>query len=404
LEATIPRLDEGGEKASVMGRELPENSLAALREAMVHADGIEFDLRMTLDGHLVFHHDRTPMIPTREKRGGPTYVEAWTLDELREFGAETFDDMLADTTISTAWREQAKVGVIEIKRPHPRHTGRGWWNDDRRDLEHMSTMAAKVDSALNEAEIPVQNTVLYAFHPRMPDLVKTAGWSRPWSRLTPNLPPYGSGAVQRALAAPSFVRNSFARLVRTHRSAGSPMMPCALDYLHGMRRYVPLGRSVGLTGRALQRLKATLEGFPAYVWPAPYRMEATLIDAGLSLISDSVTDPRVRHVDGRLRWKRMATAPLEGGMPSVGSDEEARSMLKQLDAEVAPWHELDTEAHRRHLDIWRKRWGWKRGVDELMADVGEGGNTMPWESVRMIGHRGAGKTPRPVLHRVAPQT
>ena len=71
-----------------MARELPENSLAALREAMVHADGIEFDLRMTLDGHLVLHHDRTPMIPKHEKEGRPTYVEAWTLDELREFGAE----------------------------------------------------------------------------------------------------------------------------------------------------------------------------------------------------------------------------------------------------------------------------------------------------------------------------
>ena len=387
-----------------MGRELPENSLAALREAMVHADGIEFDLRMTLDGHIVFHHDRTPMIPKQEKQGRPTYVEAWTLDELREFGAETFDDMLADSVISTAWREQAKVGVIEIKRPHPRHTGRGWWNDDRRDLEHMSTLAAKVESALNEADIPAQNTVLYAFHPRMPDLVKTAGWSRPWSRLTPNLPPYGSGAAQRAVAAPSFLRHSFARLVRTHRAAGSPMMPCALDYLHGMRRHVPLGRSVGLAGRARQRLKATLEGFPAYVWPAPYRMEGALIDAGLSLISDSVTDPRVRHVDGRLRWKRMATAPLEGGMPSVDSDEEARSMLKQLGEEVAPWHELDAGAQRIHLDTWRKRWGWKRGVDDLMADVGEGGSTMPWEAVRMVGHRGAGKTPRPVLHRAMPQT
>ena len=96
-----------------MAKELPENSLAALREAMVHADGIEFDLRMTLDGHLVLHHDRTPMIPRHEKEGRPTYVEAWTLDELREFGAETFDDMLTDPIISTAWREQAKVGVIE---------------------------------------------------------------------------------------------------------------------------------------------------------------------------------------------------------------------------------------------------------------------------------------------------
>lgn len=387
-----------------MGRGLPENSLAALRESMTQADGIEFDLRMTLDGHLVLHHDRTPMIPKDEKQGRPRYVEAWTLDELREFGAETFDDLLADSVIAGAWREQAKVGVIEIKRPHPRHIGRGWWNDDQRDLDHMSALTQKVAVALDEAAIPVQNTVLYAFHPRMPELVRRAAWSRPWSRLTPNLPPYASGAVQRAIAAPSFVRNSFARLVRKHRAAGSPMMPCALDYVQGMRRHLPLGRTVGLTGGALHRLKSTLEGFPVYVWPAPYRMEAALIDAGLSTVSDSVADPRVRHVDGRLRWKRMATAPLDDGMPYVESDDEAARLLKRLDAEVAPWHELGAEDHRRHLKAWRKRWGWRRDLDELMADVGEAGSTMPWEAVRMVGHRGAGKTPRPVLQRVASQT
>ena len=387
-----------------MGGVLPENSLAALREGMVNADGIEFDLRLTKDGHVVLHHDRTPMIPKHEKSGRPPYVEDWTLDALREFGAETLDDLLADTVISTAWREQAKIGVIEIKRPHPRFVGRGWWNDDRRDIPHMAELTRKVSEALEEAEIPTQNTVLYAFHPRMPQVVKRSGWARPWSRLTPNLPPYGSGAIQRTVAAPSFIRNSFARLVRKQRQAGSPMMPCALDYLHGVQHLLPLGRKVGLKGRARERLRSIMGGFPVYVWPAPYRMEAALIDAGLSLVSDSVTDPHPRHVDGRLRWKRMATAPLEGGMPQVASDDEAERLLKQLDKDVAPWSELSHEDHRRHLDAWRTRWGWTRSLDELMADVGEGGNTMPWEAVRMVGHRGAGKTPRPGLHRVTPQT
>ena len=91
-------------------------------------------------------------------------------------------------------------------------------------------------------------------------------------------------------------------------------------------------------------------------------------------------------------------------MPQVASDDEAERLLKQLDKDVAPWSELSHEDHRRHLDAWRTRWGWTRSLDELMADVGEGGSTMPWEAVRMVGHRGAGKTPRPVLHRVTPQT
>ena len=344
------------------------------------------------------------MIPKHEKAGRPAYVEDWTLDELREFGAETLDELLADPVISTAWREQAKIGVIEIKRPHPRFIGRGWWNDDRRDIPHMAELTHKVSKALEEAEIPVQNTVLYAFHPRMPQVVKRAGWTRPWSRLTPNLPPYGTGAIQRTVAAPSFIRNSFARLVRKQRQAGSPMMPCALDYLNGIQHWLPLGRKVGLKGRGRERLASIMGGFPVYVWPAPYRMEAALIDAGLSLVSDSVTDPHPRHVDGRLRWKRMATAPLDGAMPLVASDEEAEDMLKEFQKEVTPWNELNRADQRRHLDTWRTRWGWTRTLDELMAEVAEDGSTMPWEAVRMVGHRGAGKTPRPVLHRVTPQT
>jgi len=387
-----------------MGGVLPENSLAALREGMVKADGIEFDLRLTKDGHVVLHHDRKPMIPKHEKAGRPTYVEDWTLDELREFGAETLDELLADPVISTAWREQAKVGVIEIKRPHPRYIGRGSWNDDKRDIPHMAELTAKVSEALEEAEIPAQNTVLYAFHPRMQVVVKRSGWTRSWSRLTPNLPPYGSGALQRAVASPSFIRNSFARLVRKQRQAGSPMMPCALDYLHGIQHLLPLGRKVGLRGRGRERLTSIRGGYPVYVWPAPYRMEGALIDAGLSAISDSVTDPHPRHVDGRLRWKRMATAPLDGAMPRVASDAEAECKIKELDKDVSPWSELGHEDHRRLLDTWRKRWRWTRTLEDLLADVGEGGSTMPWEAVRMVGHRGAGKTPRPVLHRTTSQT
>lgn len=100
----------------------------------------------------------------------------------------------------------------------------------------------------------------------------------------------------------------------------------------------------------------------------------------------------------------MATAPLDGAMPLVASDEEAEDMLKEFQKEVTPWNELNRADQRRHLETWRTRWGWTRTLDELMAEVAEDGSTMPWEAVRMVGHRGAGKTPRPVLHRVTPQT
>ncbi|GIR07717.1 MAG: hypothetical protein CM15mP18_0460 [Methanobacteriota archaeon] len=87
-----------------------------------------------LDGHLVLHHDRTPMIPRHEKKDdrrtwkrGP-----WTNSASSAPKPSTRCSLIP--SFQTAWREQAKVGVIEIKRPHPKHIGRGWWNDDRRAL------------------------------------------------------------------------------------------------------------------------------------------------------------------------------------------------------------------------------------------------------------------------------
>ena len=203
--------------------------------------------------------------------------------------------------------------------------------------------------------------------------------------------------MQRAVAAPSFLRHSFASLVQRQRQAGSPMMPCALDYVDGITRHLHLGRSVGLHGAAKQRLTSAREGFPVYVWPAPMDIEADLLDAGLTCISDSVATVAPRYADGRVRWTRPATAPLSGNAPTALDDGDAVSMLEELRRDVAPWHELSAAEHRTHLEAWRKRWSWKRSVDAMMSDVAVDGSTMPWEAVRIIGHRGCGVSPRPVL-------
>ncbi|WP_199038128.1 glycerophosphodiester phosphodiesterase [Glycomyces salinus] len=60
---------------------LPEHSLAAFRQAIAEgADGFEFDVRLTADGHLVLHHDRT----VKRTAGVRGAVSDLTLARLRE--------------------------------------------------------------------------------------------------------------------------------------------------------------------------------------------------------------------------------------------------------------------------------------------------------------------------------
>ncbi|WP_157930516.1 glycerophosphodiester phosphodiesterase [Glycomyces xiaoerkulensis] len=83
---------------------LPEHSLAAYRQAIVEgADGFEFDLRLTADGHLVLHHDRT-VKRTSDGRGA---IADMTLAQLRELNfAARHPDCRSDP-------EAARIPTIE---------------------------------------------------------------------------------------------------------------------------------------------------------------------------------------------------------------------------------------------------------------------------------------------------
>ncbi|MBO0855918.1 MAG: glycerophosphodiester phosphodiesterase, partial [Nocardia sp.] len=60
---------------------LPEHTLAAYELALNEgADGVECDVRLTRDGHLVCVHDRT----VDRTASGTGLVSEMTLDELRE--------------------------------------------------------------------------------------------------------------------------------------------------------------------------------------------------------------------------------------------------------------------------------------------------------------------------------
>ena len=102
---------------------------------------------------------------------------------------------------------------------------------------------------------------------------------------------------------------------------------------------------------------------------------------------------------GHARWTQPATLPLDETQSNRlknATKEEHLSVLKSLKKEVTPWMECDVSRKRELLTYWRQRWQWKTSVDDLLT-FEETNGSMPWHIVRMIGHRGAGKTKRPVL-------
>ena len=77
---------------------LPENSLAAFRNAVEHGYGIEFDVYLTDDGTLIVHHDpslkRSCVIKIH-----PEKINSSRLDDYKLFGTDEriprFDEVLA---------------------------------------------------------------------------------------------------------------------------------------------------------------------------------------------------------------------------------------------------------------------------------------------------------------------
>ncbi|MFI7192603.1 glycerophosphodiester phosphodiesterase [Nocardia nova] len=98
----------------------PEHTLAAYELALEEgADGVECDVRLTRDGHLVCVHDRT----VDRTSSGTGLVSEMTLDELREldFGSDgspapvlTLSELI---TLVLDWRSRPTKLFIETKHP-----------------------------------------------------------------------------------------------------------------------------------------------------------------------------------------------------------------------------------------------------------------------------------------------
>ena len=328
----------------------PENTHQSLVKAMQSMDGVEFDLRLTADDQLVVHHDHSVSIPKEHLEGRSKIVEEWDLSDLEEVGFCSFEKLMADKDWLIPWQEHSKVACLEIKRCLP--------IIEKEPTKRMARIMQLAGEMVDEAGIHNEAAVFYAFHKPMEKVAKLSGSNRPWSRLLPVVPRTGSHNGKRIRALPQFVTHSFNRLMNKQKSSGAPMMPCAVDYFEGVKRYLHLGMPVGLKGSQLNRLKKILGDYPVYVWPGHPYLERDLLSAGLSILTD-YPDPSMTLPCGSKRWMRPATMPL--------TDDQWKGLAEGIIPEdVAPWHEISDEQ-------------------------------LGWKAVRMIGHRGCGKTARPVI-------
>ena len=162
-------------------------------------------------------------------------------------------------------------------------------------------------------------------------------------------------------------------------------MPCAIEYLDGGLKNLPLGYTVGLENNHLKRAREYLAGFPVYVWPCSLENEFKLLDGGFTGLTDN-PDPNLTWLpSGNVRWFRPSSLPtsVQYDLLLSANEENHKDIVKQLKSEVTPWTELDRSGKVEILSQWRKKWSWEKSVDDLLASTSE--RSMPWESVRLIG-------------------
>ena len=381
-----------------MWQQAPENTVESLRHGIQVNDGIEFDVRMTQDGELIIHHDANVSVPQSKLPHDSSWVENHTLEELNSLGFPSFRSMLEDAGIRKEWSEQGKMGCVEFKRPHPSALYGGGVFGKRQHISHVSAMMEKTESLLKEFEIPSENTVYYSFHKGMKASVQSSGSVRPWAELMPYIPPFGTHFTKRMRGSIQFFATSIARLIKSHRRSGASMAPCAIDYFMPPTSHIPLGFAGGLHGAKAARLSANQRGFPIYVWPTSLDVEHDVLAAGLTGLTDC-SDPNVTWLpSGHARWNQPGTLPLDALQQQTleqATKENHKEILHELQSETVPWLECDASRRSELVEMWRKKWMWDKSTSEILEESSSA--SPPWEAIRLIGHRGSGKTSRPVL-------
>ena len=345
-----------------------ENSIASLREGIERFDGVEFDIRLTRDGELVLHHDRTLSVPAAKKVGLPKYVEDCTLEQVCEFGFDSFDNLLSDSGFMECWLQESRFVCLELKIPHPASKAGGGWMSPGTRREHLRKMMKYSMQKLEESGVEKNNVIFYSFHDSIGKLNRSLGGGWNAVSLRPVVPPFGSSRLQKAITFPKFIANPLKRLIKRQRKDGAPLIPIAMEYLEGWTRHLPLGRSVGLSGKGLERFNNYRAGDPVVVWQVEDRHESLLLEAGMSPLTDNADPSFTKLPNGMPRRTRPATMMDDG----------------------VPWHESSVSQRTELIEKWRKKWYWKGSVADIVSACSP--TTSPWQAVRMLGHRGCGKT------------
>jgi len=372
--------------------------LKSLQHAISLFDGIEFDIRMTSDNQLVIHHDRGVSIPKSRLQGKSKWVESWKLSDLESEGFLSFRAMLEDPIINTNWVEKGKMGCIEIKRPHPTAPMGGGFFSRKKHNKHIANIIKMADEILDEFQVPHENMVYYAFHKGMRESSNMAKSKRPWAALIPYISPYGNRTTQRIQSFPRYLSTSFSSLVKQHNQMGSSMLPCAIEYFVAPHNKIPLGKTIGLHGKELQDMNKIRKGLSTYVWPAKPIHERLILNAGLTGLTDKANPELTWLPTGHARWLNPATQPLDNQQLQLlnsATEENHLEILRQLKQEVPLWSECDNSRRIELISMWKESWNWQKSVDEILQSASK--SSPPWQAPRLIGHRGSGKTPRPVI-------
>jgi len=376
----------------------PENTIGALRHGIELFDGIELDVRLTVDDGLVLHHDRELMASKKYHDPKKKYVEEYSLDELTSMGFASFEQLMNDPVIHHQWKNENKMVCIEIKRPHPRAPNGGGYNGKQQHIAYVSDCIQKIDKMLDDFQIPNASVMYYSFHKHMKQSIQLSSTSRRWASLIPYIVPYGSRRFQRIKAFPTYFTTSFSRLLRHHQAQGASILPCAIEYLKPSTNWIPMGRKVGLKGASLQRLNRIRQGMPMYVWPVKPMHESSVISAGLSALTD-MSDPTETWLPSNdVRWLNPATQPLldeEQRHLKNSTFEHHELVLSDLKENVPTWSQSDESRKVNLINEWCSKWGVSsRYKTEALQSME---HDVPFFTPRLIGHRGAGKTSRPII-------
>ena len=359
-----------------------ENSLAALLHGMQIADGIEFDLRISSDGDfVVYHNELVPGEGDKSERS----IERMSTSELRSLGIATFDELLSQKVLTDVWQAGGKTANIEFKVPHPAA------RIDDVDA-HLSAMMGLLEESLAPFDLPARSALVYSFSPRIGSVAKSVGFEFPVTRLSPYLRPWGSYRIKRLIGTPGFVLSTVTGLIKEHRKEGMPAVAMALKYLQGWERFAHPGAPMAISGGGLERLNRARAGMGLHVWPAPLELETSMLEAGISLISDHM-DPSIFSLpDGKARWMRPASQPLDDEWRErldVASDSERGDLIREAGESLPTWPEIGSRRKREMVTEQGNRMFWAGSEDKWIAEAENG---LPWGSPRLIGHRGAGDT------------